>query len=486
MIIKGGSRAGPVQLAAHLQRRDTNERVEILDLQSPTGNLTEAFRDWQTLCEGTRGTKGLYHANIDPAIGYTMTPEQWKRAVDVLEHELGFDGQPRAVVLHEKHGRQHIHVVWQRTDIQTMTLKSDSENYPAHERASLRLELEFGHDRVPGKHAKRNRKKQPEFPRSEVTHAEWQQAERTDLKPAERKELITKLKQESDNAQAFKSALDEHGFILAKGDRRAFVIVDHDGEIYGLTRQIQGMTEAKLREFLTSVDREKLPTADQAVQMQQHLKPLPDPPLPDKPEPQLEPQPSKEEISPTIDRELEAIKKAWAEREAKEASKLLSLQTFALQRETERLDQKKWDYAAPLLDRHTRERNDMLFRHSRQTAGIWRYINAVMLRWAPEQAVAKSLKRRQEMESLKRRQERELKDQLVLLDQNKQEELDAMKERQEKQVKEREKQSQKDLERHIREYENARQLIAEIVERDKMRDQKRTRDGPDMPPPPTR
>ena len=33
MIIKGGSRAGPEQLAKHLQRRDTNEMVDILELQ---------------------------------------------------------------------------------------------------------------------------------------------------------------------------------------------------------------------------------------------------------------------------------------------------------------------------------------------------------------------------------------------------------------------------------------------------------------------
>ena len=85
MIIKGGSRARPGQLAWHLQRLDTNEKVEILELQSPAPTLGEAFLDWQTLSEGTRGTKGLYHANIDPAAGYAMTPDQWRRAVEVLE-----------------------------------------------------------------------------------------------------------------------------------------------------------------------------------------------------------------------------------------------------------------------------------------------------------------------------------------------------------------------------------------------------------------
>src|SRR4051812_1614801 len=122
MIIKGHSRGSPAKLAKHLLRADTNERVSILELQSPAGELKEAFRDWQVLAEGTKGTKGLYHANIDPEAHYKMTPEQWTRAVDVLEEELGLKGHPRAVVMHEKEGRQHIHVVWQRTDLETMTL----------------------------------------------------------------------------------------------------------------------------------------------------------------------------------------------------------------------------------------------------------------------------------------------------------------------------------------------------------------------------
>ena len=100
-----------------------------------------------------------------------MTPEQWKRAADILGEELGLQDQPRALVLHagkeEKDDRPHLHVVWSRTDIDEMKLVSDSYNYQAHERASQRMEQEFGQEFVPGKHAKRDREKQPEFPREE-------------------------------------------------------------------------------------------------------------------------------------------------------------------------------------------------------------------------------------------------------------------------------------------------------------------------------
>ena len=268
MIIKGGSRAAPGQLAWHLQRLDTNDKVEILEIQFPISNLAEAFRDWQTISEGTRGFKGLYHANIDPAMDYTMTREQWQHAVEVLEKELKLEGQPRAVVMHEKLGREHIHVVWARTDIDTMTLCSDSQNYLAHERASQRLENEFGHEPVPGKHAKRDREQQPEFPRAEANQAEWQQGERTGIDPAARKDQITALKEASDNAQAFKVALEEQGYILAKGDRRDFVIVDETGSIHSLGRQIRDVKAAELREFMKSIDREALPTVSEAKDLQ--------------------------------------------------------------------------------------------------------------------------------------------------------------------------------------------------------------------------
>jgi len=268
MIIKGGSRAAPSQLAWHLQRRDTNEKIEILELQSPAPSLGEAFRDWQTLVEGTRGSKGLYHANIDPAKDYTMTREQWQRSVDVLEKELGLEGQPRAIIMHEKHGREHIHVVWARTDIDRMIVRSDSQNYLAHERASMALEQEFGHEHVPGKHAKRDRDKQPEFPKAEANQAEWQQGERTGIDPAARKDQITALKQSCDNGQAFKTALEEQGYILAKGDRRDFVIVDETGSIHSLGRQIRDLKAADLRKFMERIDRAALPSAAEAVDYQ--------------------------------------------------------------------------------------------------------------------------------------------------------------------------------------------------------------------------
>lgn len=308
MIIKGKSRAGPSQLARHLGRADTNERIEVLQLDS-AGTTAEAFRDWQTYTIATKGKLGLYHANIDPDAKYQMTPEQWTRAVDILEEELGLQGQPRAVVMHEKHGRQHIHVVWSRADMDTMTLRSDSQNYQAHERASLRMEQEFGHEHVPGKHAKRDRENQPEFPKAEVSHDEWQQGERTGIGHRERKTQVTALFEASDSGAAFKAALEDAGYVLARGDRRDFVLLDSDAKVHSLGRQLPGLKAKDLRAFMADINQDALPTVDQAraeIRTQARTEP-------ETPAPQSEPL-----TQPPADNRAEELQNALGERYAQE------------------------------------------------------------------------------------------------------------------------------------------------------------------------
>src|SRR5258705_3168587 len=56
--------------------------------------------------------------------------------------------------------------------------------------------------------------------------------------------------------------------MLARGDRRGFILVDQAGEVYSLARQIR-MKAAELREFMKGIDPQTLPTAEEAAQLQQ-------------------------------------------------------------------------------------------------------------------------------------------------------------------------------------------------------------------------
>jgi hypothetical protein len=377
VIIKGASRGEPKWLGRHLMRRDTNERIEVLELQSPHADLTEALRDWQVLAAGTRGFKGLYHANIDPAIGYAMTPEQWQRAVEVLERELKLEGQPRAVVLHEKLGRQHVHVVWSRTDLETMTLKSDSHNFYAHERASLALELEFGHEHVPGRHAKRDRERQHLPPGAALTHAEWQQAERSGLDPRAVRTEIDHLFRHCDTGPAFAAALADAGFALARGDRRDFVIVDQGGGTHPLGRAVQGFRAAAQREFMQEVARDELPSVAEARAQQQDRAPRAEPKIPQ---------------DPTAAAALEAqAARVAAEVKALEAAHAVERQRAAAARDAE---------IAAESARRRQEEVAALARHDREaeSRGFRRFVESVRgffsPAWAKDQAVARQDARR--------------------------------------------------------------------------------------------
>lgn len=502
MIIKGGSRSGPSQLARHLQRLDTNDKVYVLELQSPVSDLAETFRDWQTLTEGTRGTKGLYHANIDPAKDYTMTPEQWRRAVDVLEKELKLEGQPRAVIMHEKFGREHIHVVWARTDIDLMTLRSDSQNYLAHERASQRLEMEFGHEPVPGKHAKRDRDKQPEFPRAEANQAEWQQGERTGISPAARKDQVTAIKQSCDNAQTFKTALEEQGYILAKGDRRNFVIVDQTGSIHSLGRQIRDIKDAELRAFMKPIDRETLPTPAEAIDLQRQRQqkseqqethhqedhhqedhhqqhPHHEEHQEQKHQAQEAHQQAKAEPAPDpAVAQAGALKKAFADRQAEERRRLLESQKAEMDQLRHTLDLG----TNAKLDRydaiHRAETENLRREQNEANAGLTGFMDAVQDFFSPGRAAERLAERRRELAELAARQKQERLDYIGIIRQTNDLEIHNRAELHALRLHDQNIKGQEDLERYLREQQLARKLEAENEERERELAEQRARDGP--------
>jgi hypothetical protein len=260
MIIKGKSRAGPSQLAAHLGNAEKNERVKLLETRGTIAqDLRGALVEMDAYAVGTRCQKSLYHAAMSPEPPHRLSPEQRAEAVDALEKKLGLEGHVRVVVMHEKLGREHIHVVWSRIDIGKMRSVSDSHNYRKHEEVARDLERRFGHDRVQGAHHERDGMKRPDRTPS---RAELRQEERTGITGKQVKADVTAAFEMSDTLEAFKAALEERGYILAKGDRRDFVIVDRAGGIHSLARRIDGMKAVPLREFMSALDRDNLPSTE--------------------------------------------------------------------------------------------------------------------------------------------------------------------------------------------------------------------------------
>jgi hypothetical protein len=256
VVIKGTSCAGANRLAVHLTRTDTNERAEVKEIRGVTAeDLRGALLEMEAVAAGTRSTKPFYHGSINTRAEERLTDEQRLTAIDRLEAALGLAGQARVVVVHEKEGREHCHIVWSRIDLERMAAISDSHNYRKHEEVARALEREFGHERVQGAHVEREGRERPERTPS---HAEMLQAERTGLTPQAVKAQITELWRNSETGQDFAVALWNAGYVLARGDRRDYVIIDPKGGTHSLARRVDGARVKDIRERLADLDSGRL------------------------------------------------------------------------------------------------------------------------------------------------------------------------------------------------------------------------------------
>lgn len=234
MILKGNARSGGSDLATHLLNAYDNERVELADLRGTIADdLHGAFAEFEAIASGTKAQKPLYSLSINPS--EPLTREQYFEAVEAIENRLGLTDQPRAIVFHVKEGREHCHVVWSRID--GIEMKAI---HLAHDRRKLcdmavQLAEQYGHELPEGLKAW---KKREQFKKEqlEANLAENAQAKKTGVTPEQRRAEVTEAYEAADSASAFQNALEEKGYILANGDRRAFVIVDKFGDVHSLSR----------------------------------------------------------------------------------------------------------------------------------------------------------------------------------------------------------------------------------------------------------
>ena len=238
MILKASQRSGGQELAAHLLRTDENEHVDLHELRGfADDDLHGAFKEAQAIARGTKCRQYLFSLSLNPPEAENVPVEAFEAAIDQIEDKLGLEGQPRAIVFHEKEGRRHAHCVWSRIDAETMTAKRMSFFKTKLTEVSRELYLE--HDwKMPNGLAEPSKRDPRNF-----TLAEWQQAKRAGHDPRAFKGAVQDAWAMSDTRPAFEHALQERGLLLARGDRHGHVIVDHRGEVYGLARTLGKKTK---------------------------------------------------------------------------------------------------------------------------------------------------------------------------------------------------------------------------------------------------
>ena len=252
MILVGNRRGGAAELAIHLMNVEDNEHVMVHDLRGfIADDLDGAFHEVNGISRGTRCKKFLYSLSLNPPSDETVPVEVFEAAIERIEKELGFTGQPRAIVFHEKQGpqgyRRHAHVVWSRINSATMAAIDPYQDKLSLNNIGRELFMEYGWMMPDG-----YERKEDSDPLN-YSHAEHRQAKRAKRDPKQVKQLFAESWERSDSKASFASALKEYGFILAKGDRRAFVAVDAQGEVYSVSRWA-GVKAKEVRARLVSFD----------------------------------------------------------------------------------------------------------------------------------------------------------------------------------------------------------------------------------------
>jgi len=262
MISKGTTHNNGAKLAAYMTTGKEGERADLWELRGfGATNIKDAFRDVQIMSGATKCEQPFFHVQVRNREGEIMTRQQFEYAADRIERMLGLSGQPRAITFHtyEHNNDQHMHVAWSRIDQETMTAKPLPFFKERLKKISRELELHFGLEPVTN-HREGNIKFAP-------TRAQDEQARRLGQDPHELRNTIRELWDRSDCGRSFQGALEHEGFTLAQGERRDFVVIDRAGGLHVLGKRILDMTAAKIRDRLSDLSRDDLPTVGMARAM---------------------------------------------------------------------------------------------------------------------------------------------------------------------------------------------------------------------------
>lgn len=257
MILKGNQRANGRELALHLLNVEDNEHAVVHELRGfLADDLIDAFKETEAISLGTKCQQYLFSLSLSPPQSAKVSVEEFERVIGEIERRMGLTGQPRAIVFHEKKGRRHAHCVWSRINVDQMRAINLSHYKLRLRDISRELYLEHGWEMPAGLQKAEDRDP------LNYSAEEAGQAKRVKRDPAALKKLLKSCWDASDSKSAFANALLEHGFCLARGDRRGFVLVDAQGEVYSLSRWL-GVKTKDLTARLGGFD--DLPDVEEAV-----------------------------------------------------------------------------------------------------------------------------------------------------------------------------------------------------------------------------
>ena len=222
--------------------------------------------DMHLLSGLTKGRTSIFHIAINGRTDETMTPEMWDHSLASIEKEFNLDGQHRVQVYHEKDNRPHLHAFWSLVNVEQRKLIPVRYYKLRLQKVATQLEHDFGHELT---------RRTPDENTIEITDADRMRKARTGKSPKTRKQMISRLWNTTDTSDDFLQVLEQQGFEVVQGERCKYALIDQDGNIYNLTRQLPKLVKQKQVHKRLGHQYDELPTLEEAKQRQQERKKKP-------------------------------------------------------------------------------------------------------------------------------------------------------------------------------------------------------------------
>lgn len=244
---RGGSFKGAGAYYLHDKNASTSERVEFTHCENvPTQDPEKALKwmAWTAIhadeLKRESGAKATGRSCEKPVFTFSLSwhpeqdPHKWemigagRRALIAL----GLEKHETVMVAHNDCDHPHLHLIVNVIDPETG--KANRVSFSKKKLSKWAEEYEREHGKIYcNKRVENNAK------RDQGEKIKYEEPG-IDLKSQ-----ITKLYQQSDSGAAFHAALETHGFKLAKGKK--IVLVDPQGNVHSLARQIEGVKEKDVR-----------------------------------------------------------------------------------------------------------------------------------------------------------------------------------------------------------------------------------------------
>lgn len=266
MIAKGTTHNNGARLAAYMIAGHDGQRAELWQLRGfGSTDIKDAFRSVHVMAEATKCEQPFFHVQVRNRAGEKLTRQQWEIAADRIQKMLGLTGQPRAIAFHiYENGDEHMHLAVSLIDAETMKARRLPFFKYRLKTISRELEKEFGLQPV------KNTREGPI--KYAPTRAQDEQARRLGVDLHEVRNTIRACWDRSDNGRSFQASLEDEGLTLALGDRRGFVVIDHEGGIHALGKRILDVTPGQIKVRLSDLSREELPSVAEARALVNEIK----------------------------------------------------------------------------------------------------------------------------------------------------------------------------------------------------------------------